>query len=265
MATKPNFKKRICNIVPSHGTENDWGLDHALAAGVHAPLAAIPASKDLRAAWWAINDQGDTGSCVGWATADGVLRYHMVKAGKLDQKTLLSVRFIWMSSKETDTLTGYPETFIEGAGTTLKAAVDISRKFGVVPDAVLPFKINTLMYSGDEKAFFATAAQRKISSYFNLGKDPAKWRAWIANNGPILAALNVDKTWDDAAATKGKLDVFQPNTTRGGHAITVVGYTQDRFIIRNSWGTGWGDKGFGYASEAYIAGGFANESYGVVL
>ena len=31
----------------------------------------------------------------------------------------------------------------------------------------------------------------------------------------------------------------------------MVGYTSTGFIIRNSWGTGWGDKGFAYASNAY--------------
>ena len=49
-------------------------------------------------------------------------------------------------------------------------------------------------------------------------------------------------------------------------AFACVGYTADRrFIIRNSWGTAWGDKGFAYASEAYINAGFFNESYGVTL
>ena len=53
---------------------------------------------------------------------------------------------------------------------------------------------------------------------------------------------------------------------RGGHAVTVVGYRTDgRFIVRNSWGTGWGDKGFAYPSEAYIKAAFFNEGYGVNL
>ena len=78
--------------------------------------------------------------------------------------------------------------------------------------------------------------------------------------------LSVDATWDNATATRGKLDTFQANTVRGGHAIAVVGYTTDgRFIIRNSWGTSWGDRGFAYASEAYINAGFFDESYGVTL
>jgi C1A family cysteine protease len=81
-----------------------------------------------------------------------------------------------------------------------------------------------------------------------------------------MAGVMVDDTWDNAKATKGRLDAFKPSTARGGHAICVVGYTKDkRFIVRNSWGTNWGDDGFAYASEAYIDAGFFDESYGVTL
>ena len=81
-----------------------------------------------------------------------------------------------------------------------------------------------------------------------------------------MVGLNVDATWDGAKATHGLLDVFQPGTIRGGHAVALVGYRADgRFIVRNSWGTAWGDNGFGYASEAYITGAFFNESYGVTI
>ncbi len=258
---------RICNLVPSRNTENDWRFEHATAANaIAAPPAALPASIDLRAAWWDIGNQESTGSCVGWGSTDGVARYHFVKAGRLAQNAKLSPRYTWMASKETDALTSRPETFIERAGTTLKAAMDILRKYGAVPESLLPFHIATNLYLGNENTFFATAATRRIAAYFNLLKNLANWRAWLAAHGPILAGLGVDATWDNATATQGKLDTFQPNTVRGGHAIAVVGYTADhRFIIRNSWGTSWGDQGFAYASEAYINAGFFDESYGVAL
>jgi len=258
---------RICNLVPSRATENDWTFENAVAAGALAAApAAPPASVDLRAAWWDIGNQESTGSCVGWGSTDGVARYHFVKAGRLDQRAKLSPRFTWMASKETDQFVSAPETMIEGAGTSLKAAVDILRKYGAVPETLLPFHITTNMYLGNENTFFATAATRKIASYVNMQRNFASWRAWLANNGPILVALNVDHTWDNATATQGKLDTFQPSTVRGGHCVAAVGYTADRrFIIRNSWGTAWGDKGFAYASEAYINAGFFNESYCVTL
>ena len=257
---------RICNLRPSRDTANDWRLEHAVSAGALAAPAAPPPTVDLRAPWWAIGDQENTGSCVGWASTDGVLRYHMVKANRLLQSQRLSPRYTWMASKETDTLIQRPETFIEESGTMLKAAMDILRKFGAPPETMLPFHIATAMYPGDENTFFATAAQRKIASYFNLGNNVSQWRTWLATHGPIMAGLSVDSSWDHATSNQGKIDNFQPNTVRGGHAVCIVGYRADhRFIVRNSWGTGWGDHGFGYPSEAYIQAGFFNESYGVTL
>jgi C1A family cysteine protease len=258
--------QRICNLEPSRGTESDWHFQDAVNSGALGAVTAPPASVDLRAAWWAIEDQEDTGSCVGWATAEGVVRYHMVQIGKLAKNVPLSPRFVWMSSKETDEFTSRPETFVEGAGTSLKAAMDIVRKYGVVRMSDLPFKIATKMYIGPEDTLYAIASQRKIAAYFNLRRDLNQWKAWLGSHGPILAGLSVDRSWDNAAATGGNIDVFMPTTVRGGHAIAIVGYTASgRFIIRNSWGTGWGDRGFGYVTPAYIAAGFFDESYGVTV
>jgi C1A family cysteine protease len=264
--TRAQGLKRICNLVPSKGVEKDWKFEDALASGALGAVAAPPASVDLRQSWWTVGDQGQTGSCVGWATAEGVVRYHMVAAGKLKKTEPLSPRYVWMSSKETDEYTQRPESFVEEAGTSLKAAMDVCRKFGTVTLAMLPFQITTLMYTGTENTLYAAAAQRKISAYFNLAKNLNQWKAWLAAHGPILVGLSVDQSWDNATATHGILDTYYPNTVRGGHAVAIVGYTATgRFIVRNSWGTSWGDHGFAYASPAYINSGFFGESYGVTV
>ena len=259
--------KRILNVEPSRETERDWRLENAAAAGTLEAPPAVPASKDLREAWWKIGDQEATGSCVGWATADSVLRWHFVKERKLGKTDLLSPRFTWMASKETDEFRSAPSTFIEAAGTSLKAALDVARKFGAIHNKVLPFGSGKL-YGGEEPSFYAAAAQLKISSYFNLslsrGHDVEDWRKWLAAKGPLLTRLNVDRTWYDATDNSGNLDVYRPKTAVGGHAVALVGYTKDRFIVRNSWGTQWGDKGFGYASLAYAQDAFT-ETYGVAV
>src|SRR5512137_2685192 len=97
---------RICNLVPSRNTERDWRIEHAFAANaIAAAPRTLPTGVDLRARWWNVGNQEDTGSCVGWASTDGVMRYHLVKAGKLAQTERVSPRFTWMSSKETDEYT----------------------------------------------------------------------------------------------------------------------------------------------------------------
>ena len=58
---------------------------------------------------------------------------------------------------------------------------------------------------------------------------------------------------------------LNPTTVRGGHAVCIVGYTADRFIVRNSWGTGWGDGGFAYVTDSYVLAAFFTESYGITM
>lgn len=186
-----------------------------------------------------------------------------MKATRLVKDARLSPRFQWMASKETDEFQSRPTTFIETDGTSLKTSLDISRKYGAVLDALLPFEGGAL-YPGPAQTFYAIASQRRIANYFNLGTSLASWRGWLANKGPILTRLNVDETWDNATSTVGKLATYKPTTEPRGHAVALVGYTATHLIVRNSWGTSWGDRGFAYASNAYAQAAFT-EAYGVSL
>ncbi len=267
---------RVLNCIPSRDTETDWTWEAAIAAAAvpHMASAAIPESVGLRHANWKVRDQGSSGACVGFATADGVLRYHYAKKRwikSLDEQP--SPRFVWMADKETDEITDYPTTFIEGEGTQLKHALDIVRQYGCVMEADLP--MSGALWQGTRQEFYTRASRFRIISYNNLGTNQIIWKKWLASNGPILTRLNVDATWDavrfnvdatrNAVATDGNLDVYQPATVRGGHAVCLVGYTADgRFIVRNSWGNEWGHNGFAYASRDYAAAAFT-EAYGVVI
>jgi hypothetical protein len=265
---------RILNCLPSQKRERDWIAASAYDAGTLA-LTAPPPSKDLREPWWTIGDQKDTGSCVGWAAADSVIRWAMAKAGKLAEqpKARLSPRYVWMASKETDDFTTRPTSFIESDGTSLKAALDIARRYGVVLESTLPFQGGPL-YTGTESTFYSLAAQRRIASYVTLRSTTSEpqltllagWRLWLATGGPILTRLEVDMTWDNVGSD-GSLKTYKPYpppTVRGGHAVAMVGYTKDHFIVRNSWGTTWGEGGFAYASNAYAHAAFT-EAYGVTV
>jgi hypothetical protein len=254
--------RRILNCLESPDQDEDWHVEAATSAGILTRSTRLPASIDLREKWWAIGDQGASGSCVGWATADSLLRWHFVKAKRLRQKDPLSVRFIWMAAKETDEFSTRPTTFIEPEGTSLKAALDVARKYGCVRDADLPFAPSKL-FADEAKVFYLLASQLKIAAYVNLGTRLIDWRRWLATQGPILTRLTCDDTWMNAKQTVGVLDDYRPETAEGGHAIALVGYNDGRFIVRNSWGTTeWGDKGFAYASFDYAAAAFT-EAYGV--
>ena len=269
------YADRILNCSPSKNTERDWRFEHAVKAGMVSATLGLPTSVDLRAGnpWYDIGNQVDSGSCVGWGTADSVCRWNLVKACKLPMNQHLAVRFVWTAAKETDEFTSYPTTMLEFEGTSLKAALNIALKFGIPTDDLLPFRVKDAagnwtgleqMYRGDSTAFFANAANHRIASYWNLGTNMDNWRIWLASRGPVLTALGVDDTWFNATNTHGNLDVYHPYTVRGGHCVAFVGYTPNRFIVRNSWGTGWGDNGYAYASIPYAQAAF-REAYGVIV
>lgn len=255
-----DVRRFILNCDPSTGVRIDWTYADAVEAGVVSDAAARP-SVDLRVDGWPVRDQGTTGACVGFAAADGVLHWHYRQAELLADGERPSPRFIWMANKETDLLTSFPTTFIESAGTQIKFALRVARRYGCVLESTLP--MSGALSALTTAAFYAKAARYRIGSYHNLGRDLDRWRAWLSNQGPVLVRVIVDRTWDRATAANGDLDRHRPDEGRGGHAACLVGYTSTHFIVRNSWGRQWGDGGFAYASDAYAASAF-DEAYGAV-
>ena len=260
---------RICNVVPSRNTENDWAAEDAIAAGA----AAAPLTRRRPASIFAIPGGTSairrlTGSCVGWGSTDGVARYHFVKANRLAQNAKLSPRVH---------LDG-----VKGNRRFRHPAGDVYRRRRHQPEgrcghpaqvrrcardaAALPHPARSCI-SATRTPSSPPRPRGSIASYFNLQQQPGELA--------LVARARMGRSWSRSTSTRPgtmrprPMAISTPSSpTPSAVAMlpAVVGYTADkRFIIRNSWGTAWGDHGFAYASEAYINAAFFNESYGVTL
>ena len=78
----------------------------------------------------------------------------------------------------------------------------------------------------------------KIKRYAKVGACIILKQALIMN-GPCIGGLPVYDSTRDNFWDKYSGDKFQ-----GGHAISIVGYNKEGFIIRNSWGDVFGDDGY---------------------
>jgi Papain family cysteine protease len=245
----------------SKAPEDDYDLTKARDEGTLGE-APLPESVDLREPWHAVPQQGHTASCVGWSLADSVLRWHLVKAGRLAPDVRLSARHIWMSAKETDARVDYPSTFLEEDGTSLKQGLEVIRKFGAVLESELPWE--GPLAAGPPDAFNASASGRRIVAYFNLYDDDPKqrfsgWRRWLAEHGPVAVLIQMD-----AHIGSAKLDTLDAGSVEGSHSAALFGYGPDYFLLRSSWGPEWGEGGYARMSLAYAEQAVI-ESYGVIV
>ena len=87
----------------------------------------------------------------------------------------------------------------------------------------------------------------------------------VASGWPFVFGFTVYESFlSDAVAKTGHVPMPSPaETVEGGHAVVAVGYDDkiQRFIVRNSWGTGWGMKGYctmpyGYLTDPGLASDF---------
>ena len=267
-------RQRVLNIAESPADVWD-----ALDVG---PLLDVepPAAVDLThgRSWYGVRDQGETGSCVGWALADSVMRWHLVERGRLSPRQRLSARFIWMASKEWQAqrvakdhesvddllLQWQPSTFLEEAATTAKDGLEVARKLGVVPEPTLRW--SGPLNRGPERVFYDRAAQYKLTGYYRIDVPGfearvRRWKQWLAQQGPIMLIVEVDRS---LLAGHAALDAFRRRRLVALHACALVGYEGDEFILRNSWGTRWGRRGYARAAPAWMRQA-VQESYGVTF
>jgi hypothetical protein len=264
--------QRVLNVAPSPDRHRDYPVADARRQGL-LDGTPVPADVDLRRPWWPIGDQQETGSCFGWALADSVMRWHLVHAERLADDEPLSPRFLWMAAKEMRAKLGAvsgdpswrPGTSLERTYTSLKAGLEVARRFGVALESEVPWRGG--LYGGDVDTFFAAAARRRLLSYWSLdepdvGGTVDNWREWLNERGPILVKIAVDAALE--AGSPDVLAAFDPATVRDRHAAALVGYGRGHFILRSSWGTDWAADGYALLSDGYAADA-VEESYGVVM
>jgi len=107
----------------------------------------------------------------------------------------------------------------------------------------------------------------KLDGYVTLS-GAGNMKQWIDANGPISACFNCYPELDGACKNDSVYIYRNPdNQPSDGHCIVIVGYddTKNAWLIRNSWGTGWGTDGYGWFGYGQGAHGLENYvCYGIL-
>lgn len=148
-------------------------------------------------------------------------------------------------------------TVASDSGASITDAVKSLNRFGVPGVEDWPYDISKFTVEPPPKAY-TDGLTRQAVKYARVNQTISEMKACLTAGLPIVIGFTVyDSFESDAVAATG--DVPMPNSTGqvlGGHCVTVVGYTVRNgvpvWICRNSWGPGWGDKGYFYFPEAYL-------------
>ena len=93
----------------------------------------------------------------------------------------------------------------------------------------------------------------KLSQYARIPSGVGAYegiRRSLAHGSPITLAVAVDEWFD---TSDGRVPIPPPvGTGRGSHYICALGYDSRGIRILNSWGTSWGDRGYGWLSPERI-------------
>jgi C1A family cysteine protease len=201
--------------------------------------ATQPNIVDLRQYCSSIEDQGKLGSCTGNAIAGAIELLHKRQNRTLD----ISRLFIYYYERK------FIGTVNYDSGAYIRDGIKACYTYGAPTENLWPYNISKFRMQ-PHKTAIVDALKRKVTSYqraldFNQVIDS------ITSGYPVTIGFNVYSSFDSPAVAKTGIMPY-PNVNKerllGGHAVLIVGYnkTNNTFIVRNSWGTRWGDKGYFY-------------------
>lgn len=195
----------------------DWKFKKVFTNFVGAQ--PLPLTLDLRDKLPQIRDQGNIGSCVAFASS---------AMKDFQEKTITSPLFIYSQRVNKP-----------AEGMFVRNALEILKSEGTVEEKIFPYKTE-LENIPPSKEIISEAKKYEIKSYAKINSVDEMKNA-LVHYGPVLIAIDVYNFGSNPWIKYQKNDRLL-----GGHALAIVGYTQDSFIIRNSWGTNWGEKGYTY-------------------
>lgn len=189
-------------------------------------------------------DQGNLGSCVANAV---FAAFYIQSSGNIQ----LSRLQLYMCTRAID-----GSSLISDSGATIRGCMKAISNYGISNESIYPYIIKNFNKLAPSQSFTNLYSLTNFKYTF-INQKLLDLQQVLNSSIPIVFGIYIYSSFFSTNASKYGI-IPMPNTKKeklqGGHCIVLIGYdnTKQVFKFLNSWGTSWGDAGYGYLPYAYV-------------
>jgi C1A family cysteine protease len=210
-----------------------------------AVLPPFPPTVDLRSFCTSVENQGKLGCCTACALVGNLEFLKMKNAKKLIDFSKLFLYFNERVIRHTEKI---------DSGASIRDGIKTLVKVGDCQESFWTYDTKKFKVKPSVDAY-KDALNYQITNYYRINSVD-EMKHTLSAGFPFVFGFAVYESFESKEVTKtGIVPMPDPSERMvGGHAVCAVGYDDKKqyFIIRNSWGTIWGDHGYFYMPYDYI-------------
>ncbi len=127
--------------------------------------------------------------------------------------------------------------------------------FGACPEPQWRYVIDNFSVRAPKRCY-SEGLNHRVATYLRVPRELRHMKACLSQARPFTLGMSVYSSFESSGVKRsGIAPMPKPGEqVVGGHAVMVVGYDERQacFIVRNSWGTRWGQAGYFLLPYAYV-------------
>lgn len=224
----------------------------------------LPKSMDMRKHFSPVRDQGSLGSCTSFALA-GIYEY-ILNNTQLADAADLSERFLYYNARIAKLIRegviseGQQDIEINDSGVSFYDAIKSLQAEGICLEQLCAYKADESSNVRPSADAYDDAKTRLVLEAKNVNLSEKDIKSALNDGYPVAIMLKIYSSFatptcgfvslpDSAEVSQAEEDGLNPN-----HSMIICGYSDEDkvFIVRNSWSSTYGDKGYCYVPYSYV-------------
>jgi C1A family cysteine protease len=202
----------------------------------------VSVEVDMRDDMPIVKNQGKLGSCTAFSICSAYM-YNKSK-NEIYEEFIPSELFLY-----------YNERFIEDriesdSGMSIRDGLKAVCKVGLCNEDMWEYDIDKFNERPTLECYY-DAEDHKNINYYRVQQTKDQLMGALVNYYPIIFGIVVYNTFETIEDTYVKMP-GKDDYIVGNHTMVICGYKDNHFIVRNSWGSDWGDEGYCYIPEVYV-------------